>query len=323
MDDNNVLLSWSGFQKNQFSSFAALAQAHEFSDVTLVGDDDKPILSHKVVLASGSPYLRSLLLRHHHPHPMLLLPGLGEGVLSHILAFLYLGEVAVPQNRLQQFLRGAQKFKIKGLQNSELNEEPTATKEISYSDKSNADIDQNIFTPDMSVLDRNKKASERNLEEFSFSPEKKSHIKVEEIGNIEKDNHNEKHNLIEEHFDHFQQKFYCLKCDFSTKECDELKYHIKNYHLTSTVEKSTNIEIEHTNDALIEKDMYSCNLCDHKLTTQQGIIFHKQNIHDGIKYNCDKCSYKTPSKENLTRHRKNKRGCKDTHKNRQHTALTA
>ena len=111
-----MLLSLSGFQKNQTSTFAALSQEREFSDVTLVGDDDQLIPSNRVILASGSPYLRSLLLRHNNNNPLLLLPGLGQGVLQHLISFLYHGQAIVPKKLLQSFLKAAQLFQIKGLQ---------------------------------------------------------------------------------------------------------------------------------------------------------------------------------------------------------------
>ena len=116
MAEDNVLLSWSGFQNNQFSTFAALAKERDFSDVTLVGDDHQPIPGHQVILASGSPYLKTLLLRHHHSNPLVLLPGLGQGVLQHLVDFLYLGQTTVPQHMLNRLLQAAETFQIKGLQ---------------------------------------------------------------------------------------------------------------------------------------------------------------------------------------------------------------
>ena len=51
-------LKWNDFEPNVTRSFKKLRHEEDFSDVTLVGDDFKPISAHKVVLSSCSAYFK-------------------------------------------------------------------------------------------------------------------------------------------------------------------------------------------------------------------------------------------------------------------------
>ena len=126
IDDTQVFLSWGGFQNNQTASLSNIFAERDFSDITLVSEGDQPIYAHKVILATGSPYFNSLLLRHPHPHPLICLPGLGSSTLQQVVAFLYKGEVRVPQEELKPFLEAAQKFQVKGLGTDQSSNETTS-----------------------------------------------------------------------------------------------------------------------------------------------------------------------------------------------------
>ena len=68
-----------------------------------------------VILASSSPFFMELLSENKHPHPLIYIRGLKSDVMLALLDFLYLGEVNLWQEKLDDFLSLAAELKLKGL----------------------------------------------------------------------------------------------------------------------------------------------------------------------------------------------------------------
>merc|ERR1712096_111342 len=88
-------LTCNDFENNVFKAFKDLLNEEEYLDVTLASDGDKQIKAHKIILSAFSPE-----------------------DLDHMMKFIYVGEVEVPQDGLQRFLEVAEDFQIKGLSNN-------------------------------------------------------------------------------------------------------------------------------------------------------------------------------------------------------------
>ena len=118
-------LKWNDFQVNVSSSFKVLRQQKDFFDVTLVGDDERHISAHKIILSSSSDFFKNILRKLSHSNPLIYLTGVNSSELEHVLDYIYEGEVQLFQDNLDNFLNVAQKLKIKGLigGNEENNEE--------------------------------------------------------------------------------------------------------------------------------------------------------------------------------------------------------
>ena len=71
--------------------------------------------THKVVLASSSPFFEKILQKSKHLHPLIYLRGFQSKDFAPILDFLYSGEANVYQEDLASFLAIAEEFKLKGL----------------------------------------------------------------------------------------------------------------------------------------------------------------------------------------------------------------
>ena len=84
-------LKWNDFQENAIKSFSRLRKEEEFFDVTLVSDDHKQMMAHKVVLSSSSEYLKNILKTNKHSHPMLCLTGFSSMDLDNVLNYIYQG----------------------------------------------------------------------------------------------------------------------------------------------------------------------------------------------------------------------------------------
>ena len=74
-------------------------------------------MAHKVVLASCSPYLHSILmrLRHSHQQPVIFLSSINISDLTKLVTFIYCGQVEVEESQLESFLRSAAELQVKGL----------------------------------------------------------------------------------------------------------------------------------------------------------------------------------------------------------------
>ena len=93
----------------------------DFSDVTLVCEEDLQIEAHKVILAAPSPFFSRALKRNKHSHPMIYMRGITAKDLSAIVDFIYHGEANVYQEDLEGFLDLAEELQLKGLAGSQEN----------------------------------------------------------------------------------------------------------------------------------------------------------------------------------------------------------
>ena len=108
-------LKWNDFQDNIASSFHGLREDIDFSDVTLVCDEDHQIEAHRVILSACSPFFSSVLKRTKHSHPMIYMRGIKSKDLVAIVNFIYHGEVNIYQEDLDGFLSIAEELQLKGL----------------------------------------------------------------------------------------------------------------------------------------------------------------------------------------------------------------
>merc|ERR1712130_801137 len=107
-------LRWNDFESNISVAFRELREEKDFFDVTLACDDSQ-VQAHKVILSACSPFLRNILRRNPHQHPLLYLKGVKYTDLQSVLNFMYHGEVNVAQEELNSFLAVAEDLRVKGL----------------------------------------------------------------------------------------------------------------------------------------------------------------------------------------------------------------
>ena len=129
MNSDKFCLKWSDFQKNIATSLHELQEDPDFSDVTLVCEEDKQIEAHRVILSAGSPFFRSVLKKNQHQHPMIYMRNMNERDLMAIIEFIYHGETNIGQEDLDSFLALAAELQLKGL---------TGSKEENYEEKKNS-----------------------------------------------------------------------------------------------------------------------------------------------------------------------------------------
>ena len=113
-----LCLKWNDFQENLNSAFGRFRSGEEFADVTLACEDGTQIETHKVVLASSSPFFMEILKKNKHPHPLIYMKGSKAEDLMAMIDFLYYGEANVNEENLNGFLGLAEELRLKGLTGS-------------------------------------------------------------------------------------------------------------------------------------------------------------------------------------------------------------
>ena len=114
-NSEKLCLQWNDFKENMNSAFRTFRSGEDFADVTLVCEGGTLIETHKVILASSSPFFMEMLKKNKHPHPLIYMRGLKAEDLVAMVDFLYFGEANVNQERLDAFLGLAEELKLKGL----------------------------------------------------------------------------------------------------------------------------------------------------------------------------------------------------------------
>ena len=95
-------------------SLQILRDQNDFFDITLMTDDHKTH-AHKAVLSAFSPFFKSIFESCNvKEHLFLYLDVRNENLLG-ILDYIYRGEVSVPVNQIEQFIKAASKLKISEL----------------------------------------------------------------------------------------------------------------------------------------------------------------------------------------------------------------
>ena len=113
--EEKFCLKWNDYQENTIKTFSKLRKEEDFYDVTLVSEDKKLIMAHKVVLSSSSEYFKSILKSNKHPPPMICLSEIASMELENVLDYIYQGEIQIFQENIDKFLKIAQRLQIDGL----------------------------------------------------------------------------------------------------------------------------------------------------------------------------------------------------------------
>ena len=112
-------LKWNDFETNVSKSFANLRTETQLFDVTLVGQDQKKVSAHRLVLSACSDFFKNIFYSNIHSHPMLYLDGVDSTDINLLLDYIYQGEVQIHQEGIDRFLEVASKFKLEGLMGTE------------------------------------------------------------------------------------------------------------------------------------------------------------------------------------------------------------
>ena len=116
MIEDELLLTWDDFEKCVPAKIRELQGDDNFTDVTLVTEDDRQIKAHKVIISSCSRLFRNILIKNPHKHPLIYLKAIQYEELHKLVEFIYVGQCKVEQTKLHSFLSAAKSLKMQGLE---------------------------------------------------------------------------------------------------------------------------------------------------------------------------------------------------------------
>jgi len=249
MGSEKFSLKWNDFHQSASNSFRALRKDQDFLDVTLVSDDEVQFQGHKLVLSACSQVFKNILKKAPNPHPLIFLSGIKSRNLHSIMDYIYLGEVELYQDQLDEFLNIAQKLQVEGL-NEEIEEEiPAKNRKSEYSHeneryifKHNEKHDENgegdmyaesnfsqtkITKMELSLSTTDTAELDQKLEENIGDTDGLPSCKIcGKIAKNKKKSDLRKH--IETHFDGLS--FSCQYCDKTFRTRSTLQPHISRMH---------------------------------------------------------------------------------------------
>ena len=246
-----LCLQWNDFKDNISSAFGKLRDDKEFSDVTLVCEDGQQIDTHKLVLASCSPFFWDLLKKNKHPHPLIFMRGVRFEDLLAIVDFLYLGEAKVFQDNLDTFLALAGELNLKGLTSDD------RPKEIVESPQKQRKVNRNPVHQSFPKL------------EDAIEPQFETRVALADktVVNVELDQLDEQINTmidLTEKLDHLKRKL--AKCNICGYEAPRsyVVRHIEANHITGVT--------------------HSCEICGKTARSRHAMRIHMDRKHKNISY---------------------------------------
>ena len=236
-------LKLNDFHSNVSKSFSLWRNEDYLQDVTLVGDDHKQILAHKLVLSACSEYFRTIFKNNKHPNPMLCLYGINHQDLYNVMDYIYNGEVQIYQGDLDRFLTIAQQLRLEGLLSNDNNEE---TKNVTVEDEQEIKKEE-IKSRRISGRERQivREANEYKDTLIAIS------INQEEIGNL-----NEK---LNENMEKCEDGSYrCKICGKTGNESRNMRNHIETH---------------------MEGLSFTCPICQKSFRSRNSLFKHKSVYH--------------------------------------------
>jgi len=113
--DKDLILTWDSYSEKLSQAFRRYLDNQIFCNVTLSAEG-RTIKCHQEILSACSLWFENILCSvENFQHPIILLKDVSFAELEYIVNFIYSGEVVVPQEQIQSFLKTAELLEIKGL----------------------------------------------------------------------------------------------------------------------------------------------------------------------------------------------------------------
>jgi hypothetical protein len=290
MPQQQTILRWKYFQSNITSSICDLFTKTSSCDVTLVSDDQIHFKAHKFVLTACSPTLKHLLLNNPHSHPLIYLKGVEQQELELILQFMYCGEAAIYENRIDIFLDNAKDLQIKQLTDSLVRRDTFVQEKHTKKDK----IVEYNGIPHCYITAKHDDAEQKLNETRSINS------MIDESLDLEMPAYNPDEKV----------KYACNWCEYQATTLRNLNRHKRAVHVgirlsCNQCEYQTRVlvTLKRHKQSQHEGVRYLCNQCDYQAKDPGCLTRHRKSKHEGIKYSCDECEYQATLKSSLNKHK--------------------
>ena len=254
MEDERLRLKWDDFQENIQTHFRELRGDSDFTDVTLVCEDQS-VKAHKVIISACSPFFKRLLKSHPNPQPLIYMRGVKAKDLTSLVDFIYLGEASMLNEQLEGFLALAEDLELKGLSGGSHQEEtPVKRNSVAKEDKS---LNRNQQNKSVNWEKMMKEGGISNVKCENIFDEFSSITldqKAEQPVYIGSDTTAKIDSNIVKHSDGFS----CTRCEYSSKRKNHMREHVERH---------------------IEGLEYPCKFCDKNFKTSNSLRNHNYRSH--------------------------------------------
>ena len=127
-------LTWPKFSDHVREVFQDVMTSADFTDVTIVCDDQEQFRAHKLVLSACSPVFRRIISCLPTKDAVIYMKGVKHKEMKSILEFIYLGQSTFYEDRLDEFLKVARDLDIKEI--GENGKSPTEQDDCQNNEKS-------------------------------------------------------------------------------------------------------------------------------------------------------------------------------------------
>ena len=197
MDQEKYRLTWHNYSDHLKSMMQELMMNEDFADVTLITEDKGQIKANINILSACSPVFKDTLKKEKNSSQIMYLRGIQFSEIQSIIQFIYLGEVSLSEERLDEFIAVAESLEIKELLNA---------------------------VPEMNVTPDDK-ASPSDPETPTAKMEEKT-IKIKILELLKEQNFSFDHTTKQDR----DTKLTCDQCEYQATNHSHLKRHIKSMH---------------------------------------------------------------------------------------------
>ena len=231
--------------------FKELLETQQYSDVTLVYDDEYSFKAHKFMLSACSSVFKNILDQNPQ-NTSIYLRSIQHHELESIMQFIYLGEAKFYQERMNEFLNVAKDLDLKEIGgNIDVDEDPETFSQLDekFNENSTQAEDETVqlIEPNYQVKSNksNKTVAMNNKSKF---PCQQCDYQATTGGNLQM------HVLSI----HEGVKYPCEQCDYQATTTSALKIHVQFKH---------------------EGIKYPCEQCDYQATTTSNLKRHVETKH--------------------------------------------
>ena len=262
-----------------FEARAANALDHlwsddNFTDITLVTEDQKQVKAHKVILSLFSEFFRDVFLMTSNQNLILYLKGINSTNLQLVLKFIYFGKCDLSQEDLKSFMDTASDLKVNGvtefLSTFDINQSPKKVNEY-ISDITETRVPNTTIT---------------NSDEFSETDQLEEMVTGED--NFETAISEEKvinkvftTPIIQPAKRSGNGKYLCDQCEGEFANQTGLRRHKLSKHMGVR---------------------FQCEECDFQSPRQNSLKTHKLNKHVTERVQCGQCEYQFYFESDLNKH---------------------
>ena len=115
MEISSYNLFWPNFSSCFTSSLKTLSEYEQFTDITLFCENTKQLRAHKIILGTCSYFFRNILASLPIQPAHLYIDGVSHQDLTNVVAFMYMGEMNIRKENLNDFTDVCKKFQLLGL----------------------------------------------------------------------------------------------------------------------------------------------------------------------------------------------------------------